>query len=136
MEQPTITPQEQEQIDRLAEAVATDLANGLTPGAIAKSLVKEGWDQAAADGFVAQVQTAMTQYRQSPQGQAAVQQAHRDRNQRNMTYGALWCIGGTVVTGLTYAAASGGGTYVVAWGAIIFGGIQFLSGLFGSMRDG
>ena len=106
MEQPTITPQEQEQIDRLAEAVATDLANGLTPAAITQSLVKEGWDQEAADRFVGQVQTAMNEYRQSPQGQAAVQQAHRERNQRNMTYGALWCIGGTVVTGLT---SSGGG---------------------------
>ena len=136
MDQPTITPEQQQQIDRLAEAVATDLANGLTPSAIAQSLVKEGWDQAAAEGFVAQVQKAMDQYRESPAGQSAVQQAHRERNQRNMAVGALWCIGETVVTVITYTAASGGGTYVVAWGAIVFGAIQFLAGLFGSMRDG
>ena len=33
--------------------------------------------------------------------------------------GALWCVGGLIVTMVTYGAASGpgGGTYVVAWGA-------------------
>jgi len=46
-----------------------------------------------------------------------------------MLVGGLWCFGGTAVTVYTYSAASGGGTYVVAWGAIIFGGIQFLKGL-------
>ncbi len=49
---------------------------------------------------------------------------------KNMLYGALWCIGGILVTALTYSAASSGGTYVVAWGAILFGGIQLLRGLF------
>jgi hypothetical protein len=48
---------------------------------------------------------------------------------RNMTVGGLWCGGGIAVTAFTYASASGGGTYVVAWGAIIFGGYQFLKGL-------
>src|SRR5262245_58110945 len=57
----------------------------------------------------------------------------RDEAMRNMTVGGLWCVGGLVVTGITYGVASsgsGGGSYVVAWGAIIFGGIQFLRGLF------
>jgi hypothetical protein len=50
---------------------------------------------------------------------------------RNMFFGALWCIGGLAVTGFTYAAASaaGGGRYVVAGGAILFGGLQFIRGL-------
>src|SRR5262249_414141 len=41
---------------------------------------------------------------------------------KNMIFGALWCFGGLIVTVFTFAAASGrgGGTYVVAWGAIIF----------------
>jgi hypothetical protein len=47
---------------------------------------------------------------------------------RDMMVGGLWCGGGILVTALTYKAASGGGSYVVAWGAIIFGGIQFLRG--------
>jgi hypothetical protein len=51
---------------------------------------------------------------------------------KNMLYGALWCIGGIIVTAATYSSAvsSGGGRYFVAWGAIIFGGIQFLQGLY------
>jgi hypothetical protein len=36
---------------------------------------------------------------------------------------------GTAVTVLTYEAASGGGTYVVVWGAILFGAIQAIRGL-------
>ncbi len=52
--------------------------------------------------------------------------------QKNMLYGALWCIGGIVVTSVTYsdAVTNGGGTYIVTWGAILFGGLQFLKGLF------
>jgi hypothetical protein len=48
---------------------------------------------------------------------------------KNMLVGGLWCAGGILVTALTYSAASGGGSYVVAWGAIVFGGIQFFRGL-------
>ncbi len=51
------------------------------------------------------------------------------KGKRDMVVGGLWCGGGIVVTLYTYAAASGGGTYVVAWGAILFGGIQFLRGV-------
>ncbi len=48
---------------------------------------------------------------------------------KNMLYGALWFIGGIMVTLGTLAMASGGGTYIVAWGAVLFGGIQFVQGL-------
>lgn len=47
---------------------------------------------------------------------------------KDMIVGALWCVGGILVTAYSYSAASGGGSYVVAWGAIIFGGIQFFRG--------
>lgn len=49
-----------------------------------------------------------------------------------MVVGGLWLVGGLLVTGLSYAMASGqseGGSYVVAWGAVLFGGLQFLGGL-------
>jgi len=54
--------------------------------------------------------------------------------EKRMLHGALWCIGGVAVTAFTYMAAAsgpGGGTYVVAWGAIVFGAIQFFRGLTG-----
>ena len=46
---------------------------------------------------------------------------------RDMVIGGIWCVGGILVTALTYGAASsnpGGGRYVIAYGAIIFGAIQ------------
>jgi hypothetical protein len=51
---------------------------------------------------------------------------------RKMLFGGLWCVGGTAVTLGTYEAAAAGnghGGYVVAWGAVIFGAIQFVRGL-------
>lgn len=51
--------------------------------------------------------------------------------QHDMVVGAIWCVGGIVVTAATYSAVSQtGGTYFIAWGAILFGGIQFFKGLF------
>jgi DNA-binding CsgD family transcriptional regulator len=48
-----------------------------------------------------------------------------------MLYGALWCIAGIIVTTSTYSSASsGGGTYYICWGAILFGFLQFMQGLF------
>lgn len=57
--------------------------------------------------------------------------SQRARANRDMLVGALWCGGGILITVITYSAASGpqGGTYLLAWGPIIFGGIQFLRGL-------
>jgi hypothetical protein len=48
-----------------------------------------------------------------------------------MIFGGLWCVGGILVTAVTFAGAAGagGGTYVVAWGAILFGAIQFFRGM-------
>jgi hypothetical protein len=48
-----------------------------------------------------------------------------------MAIGGVICVIGILVTAATYSAAShGGGHYFVAWGAIVFGGFQFLRGLF------
>jgi hypothetical protein len=53
---------------------------------------------------------------------------------KDMSVGCVVCIIGIVVTLVTYGAASGGGTYVIAWGAILFGALQFLKGLFNLLR--
>jgi len=61
-----------------------------------------------------------------------IRDAKKERANKNMIYGALWCVGGIIVTVVTYSGASGGGTFVVAWGAILFGAIQFINGLVNS----
>jgi hypothetical protein len=49
---------------------------------------------------------------------------------KNMISGVLWCIGGIIVTTATMSAASEGGTYIIAWGAILFGAVQFIQGVY------
>ena len=48
-----------------------------------------------------------------------------------MVRGALWCFGGLAVTLFSYLAAVNspyGGTYVIAWGAVVFGAVRFFKG--------
>ncbi|MDE3247388.1 MAG: hypothetical protein KGO82_01930 [Bacteroidota bacterium] len=47
--------------------------------------------------------------------------ARKKHAEKDMLYGALWCIGGTVLT----LADIG----FIFWGAIVFGGIQFFKGV-------
>ncbi len=70
---------------------------------------------------------------------SGVHKALKEAGKRNMLCGAAWCIGGVLVTALSYGAAAhsmGGGSYIVAWGAVIFGAIQFFRGLGQSTRMG
>lgn len=53
----------------------------------------------------------------------------KERAKKDILYGALWFVGGTVITVATYSAASGGGRYMIAWGAILLGGVQLVKGL-------
>ncbi|RME43556.1 MAG: J domain-containing protein [Chloroflexi bacterium] len=51
--------------------------------------------------------------------------------------GLAWLIGGLLITVISYAAAASsptGGSYVVMWGAILFGGVQALRGFAASSR--
>lgn len=50
--------------------------------------------------------------------------ARRKQANKDMLYGALWCVGGIVATASNIGA--------IFWGAIIFGGIQFFKGLINS----
>jgi hypothetical protein len=59
----------------------------------------------------------------------------RTSAEKRMLNGSLWCGGGIFVTVITYAMSANGGTYVVAWGAIVFGGLQFFQGLRGRVPN-
>jgi hypothetical protein len=67
--------------------------------------------------------------------ESEIAEAHKAKANKDMLWGAVWCVGGIIVTAATYSAASnGGGRYFVAWGAILFGGIQFIKGVIASMK--
>lgn len=59
----------------------------------------------------------------------ALKAAERGAARRRIAIGALWVVGGLAVTGVTYLIASGGGTYLVTWGAVIYGGIEMVKGM-------
>jgi amino acid permease len=49
-------------------------------------------------------------------------------HQSEMNTGGLICIVGIAVTFFTYVSSVNGGSYVIAWGAILFGAIRFFKG--------
>ena len=107
--------------DRAVQAIFTFAAQQMRDGVprdrIESMLVEQGLDPKSASTVVNRVD----QMRASAMSRAGT---------RNMLVGAAWCIGGIVVTVMTIQAASqAGGTVVVAWGAILFGAIQFIRGL-------
>jgi hypothetical protein len=49
---------------------------------------------------------------------------------RNMVFGGiLFAVGLMITVGSYSSAADGGGRYIVAWGAMIFGALRFIYGL-------
>ena len=52
----------------------------------------------------------------------------------NMWVGGAFFLVGLIVTIVTYASSSSGGTYYLCWGAIIFGLFQFVQGLIQFLR--
>jgi hypothetical protein len=108
-----LTPEEQVQAIYLqaAEAIHAGKAKQL----VRSELVANGVDPAFADQVVNEVNEAR-------------RGAVRMNGLKNMGLGALWFVIGSAITFGTYAAASEGGSYTVAYGAIIVGGLQFLWG--------
>lgn len=108
---------QEEMVQALYQFAAEKMRDGASNQQIQAALMEQGVDRESAEMIVSQLSEA----RDAQLKEAA---------QKNMMFGALWCIGGIVVTVLTYSAASEGGGYVVAWGAIIFGAVQFFRGMF------
>jgi hypothetical protein len=102
---------------------AERMLKGVAPSEIQANLAEQGLDAETAATIVGNLKGAEVK-------------ANREAAQKNMLHGALWCIGGLVVTVATYRMASGLGSsrFVIALGAVLFGGVQFVRGL-RQMRD-
>lgn len=82
-----------------------------------KALVERGYDPAAVAEVIRTMETGHSD-------------SMKSTGMRNMIIGGLVCLVGTLITVGTLAATRhGGGTYIVAYGAIIFGAVQFFRGL-------
>ena len=96
--------------------VAQRLAKGETVSQIVESMVSQGFTQEDAAGIVGHVNVEF-------------RKAMASVGLRRIRAGALWAVGGTAVTVYTYMSATAGGSYVVAWGAVIFGVYDMIRGL-------
>jgi hypothetical protein len=114
------SPEQQKAVQAIYDYAAELMIKGAPAPEIEQKLIAQGLDAESAGIVVSNLQQAKDN-------------ASRQAGRKNMLYGGLWCVGGTAVTIGTYLNASdGGGKYVVAWGAIVFGAIQFFRGLFQS----
>lgn len=88
---------------------ATLLINeGKTSSEVIDTLIQQGYDKDNAATIVSTLEQQIID-------------AKKERAKKDMLYGGLWCIGGTVAT-----LANIG---FIFWGAIVFGGVQFFRGL-------
>lgn len=112
-----MTEQTQEEYTNQVYDYAAELMRNKTPDKqIVANLQEQGLDEESARVVVNNLAVVRAQQK-------------RKAGLKNMLYGGLWCIGGIAVTAITYNAASSGGSYVVAWGAMVIGGIQCLGGI-------
>jgi hypothetical protein len=101
------------------------LRQGRSQPQAAAELQRTGLDSATATAIVVKVDMFRN----------VMRDAYRKAGMKNVGIGLLWCIGGILVTAITYSMASGGGTYFVAWGAVVFGAFQAIRGLFFAMKQ-
>jgi hypothetical protein len=123
---------DKEDIQKAVEAIyayaGALLREGKSPSEVEDALVEKGIERKTAAIVVTKLVTARKDA--AVHMSSAVADANKEAGTRNMLIGGLICAVGLIVTIATYSAASsGGGQYVVAWGAIIFGAIRFFRGL-------
>jgi hypothetical protein len=116
MPESVMTPEQA--LEAIYNFAGQQMRDGVAPAVIEKNLTEKGLDGETAATVVSNLKQARAK-------------ALKNAGRKNMLYGALWCIGGVVVTALSYQASAngGGGKYFLAWGAILFGGIQFFRGM-------
>ena len=118
-EEPLVCDQdlaEEEIVRQVYEFAAEQMESGASDRQVQDLLIENGLDQESAMIVVSN----LIKMRAEAVGAAG---------KKEMLHGALWCIGGMAVTAVTYSLASKGVPFVVAFGAIIFGAIQFFRGL-------
>lgn len=113
--------------EEIGEYVLDCLNHGSKPADIRKSLVARGLSESDAKAVVNQMLHLHTG---GAQGHDYCDlEAVRAQGRRNMAIGGVVCVIGLLVTIGSMAAAGGRGGGIIAWGAILWGGIQFVRGM-------
>jgi hypothetical protein len=133
------TPTAPEKLSDARWTVIADLNRGESVEQTASYLVMNGWEQADALTFVQEIKDALDAGLDPPRPWVVPPppmsdeeyriKTVRETSIRNMKIGAAWSFGGLAVTTYTYVAAlNSGGTYVITWGAVLYGAFRFLVG--------
>jgi hypothetical protein len=112
---------QQAAMDEVIQYVLECLNRGSSQAEVRKQLIASGMSAQDANEIVQQVAS----WRHKNPGVAA---GGGNSGQTSMAIGGIVCLAGIAITVISFMSAQGGGTYVVAWGAIIFGAIQFIRG--------
>ena len=98
----------QQAVDQIYDYAANLLIKeNKSPSEVKKALMEEGIDEESSSIIVENLENQ-------------INKAKKDGANKDMLYGALWCVGGIIMT-----VADVG---FIFWGAIVFGGYQFLKG--------
>lgn len=114
--------------DELSNYVLGCLQKGSSKAEVRKQLIAFGYSSGEAEETV---EAVADWRRKNPDRQNIANTAGATGGgNASMWIGGIICLVGIVVTvGSFLAAGEGGGRYYIAWGAIVFGGIQFFRGL-------
>ena len=107
----------QERNREIVRFAAQLMKNGIADSVIQTKIVEMGMTNEQASAVVSSLRQVRKRVR-------------RRTGIRNMVMGGLFCIGGIVITVVSISASKSGGFYIVTWGAILFGALQFFGGLF------
>lgn len=122
-EPPRTSAGNQQDFSGLFRFAAQELAKNQSPKTIVKKMIEQGVTPATADQIVIETQKAL-------------KKALAEKNRKRMTRGLIWTVAGIVLTCGTLAFASNlGGRYILFYGAIIYGIIDFIAGLVGWLSN-
>lgn len=119
------------EVEAVIETATARLHRGETYPEVHNWVQYQGFSPEVAAEIVKDAEVRLQHARQTEGMQADVGPTHG----RDIVIGALWAVGGIVVTLWTLISASSeGGTYLVAWGAILYGVIRIVRGLIREAR--
>ncbi len=112
--------------DVVSDWIAEQLRRGVPPQRLREELQKHGHSPETAAAMVNQVNQPPPTAEVPP---GSLYDELRQAGQKNMAIGGVICAIGLVVTCGSLAASGMGGAVIIAWGAIVFGAIQFFRGM-------
>jgi hypothetical protein len=122
--------------DELVAYVVGCMDQGSSNSEIRRQLIAFGYSPSEAKQIVEDVATSRTRNSRYASAPVIGNNNGVGSGNNNMLIGGIVCLIGIVVAvGSCMAAGEGGGRYVVAWGAIIWGAIQFFRGMSQSNQE-